>query len=128
MDKKKPVYSILIIDDDRDMCISLADVISLDADYEVTTSSLPKKAVEMVRKKKYSLVITDYKMPEMNGIEAVRAMKNLRPDMPILMLTAFLSTELVEEAQKEGVITVLSKFIWPDELLRQIGHALGRPS
>lgn len=128
MNKKKPIYRILIVDDDRDMCSSLVDVISFDPEYDVTSSSNPKRAVEMVRKNNYSLVLIDYKMPEMSGVEAVRAMKAIRPDLRVIMLTAFLSTELFEEAHKEGVITVLSKFIWPDELLRQISAALGKTS
>jgi len=80
----------------------------------------------MVRKKNYSLVIIDYKMPEMDGLSVIKTMKELRPSIPVIMLTAFLSTELVEEALKEGVLSVLSKFIWPDELLRQIGAAVGK--
>lgn len=127
MRKKKPSYSILIVDDDRDMCISLADVISLDSDYEVTASSSPKKAVEMARKKEYSLLIIDYKMPDMNGIETIKAIRNVSPGLRVIILTAFLSTELVEEARKEGVSTVLSKFIWPDELLKQISAELKKP-
>ncbi len=126
MNKKKPKYSILVVDDDRDMCLSLIDVISLDADYEAVSSSNPKKAIEMVRKKNYSLVIIDYKMPEMDGLSVIKTMQELRPSIPVIMLTAFLSTELVEEALKEGVLSVLSKFIWPDELLRQIGAAVGK--
>ena len=126
MNKKKPKYSILVVDDDRDMCLSLIDVISLDADYKAVSSSSPKKAIEMVRKKNYSLVIIDYKMPEMDGLSVIKTMQELRPSIPVIMLTAFLSTELVEEALKEGVLSVLSKFIWPDELLRQIGTAVGK--
>ncbi|HPN73085.1 MAG TPA: response regulator [Candidatus Omnitrophota bacterium] len=124
--KKQPSYSILIVDDDRDMCSSLMDVISVDSDYEVSVSSHPKKAVEMVRKNDYSLVIIDYKMPEMNGLEAVKAMRDIRPSLRVIMLTAFLSAELVDDARNVGIITVLSKFIWPDELLRQISSALSR--
>lgn len=126
MNTKKPIYDILVIDDDQDMCASLADVLSLDSDYNVITSSEPRKAIEMVRKRKYSLIVIDYKMPEIDGLETIRALKQLRPSIPIVMLTAFLSTDLVEKAQKEGVLTVLSKFIWPDEFLRQVGDALGK--
>ncbi len=124
--KKQHSYSILIVDDDRDMCSSLMDVISVDSDYEVSFSSHPKKAVEMVRKNDYSLVIIDYKMPEMNGLETVKAMRDIRPSLRVIMLTAFLSAELVDDARNAGIITVLSKFIWPDELLRQISSALSR--
>jgi two-component system, NtrC family, response regulator HydG len=118
--------NILIVDDDRDMCSSLADVMSLVDDYNVTTCTNPKKAIELVRKTDLSLVLMDYKMPDMNGIETVKEIKKIKPDLPIIILTAFLSAELVEEARREGVLTVLSKFIWPDELLRQVGKVFGK--
>lgn len=127
MNRKKPAYSVLIVDDDRDMCVSLEDVISLDTDYEVTTCSSPGKAIEILKKKEFSLLIIDYKMPDMNGVEAVNAMRKIRPGLAVIVLTAFLSTELVDEAKRSGIDTVLSKFIWPDELLRQIGAELKKP-
>ncbi|MFA6636745.1 MAG: response regulator [Candidatus Omnitrophota bacterium] len=124
--RKNLKHNILIVDDDRDMCSSLADVMSLVNDYNVTTCTSPKKAIEIVRKTDLSLVLIDYKMPDMNGIETVKEIRKIKPDLPIIMLTAFLSAELVEEARREGVLTVLSKFIWPDELLRQIGAVFGK--
>jgi DNA-binding NtrC family response regulator len=126
MAKKKPKYSILIVDDDRDMCASLADVISLDTDYETVSASNPQKAIEIVRKRTFSLLLIDYKMPIMNGLETIHKIRAVRPELPIIILTAFLSAELVEEASRENVLRVLSKFIWPDELLRQIDAAVGK--
>jgi two-component system, NtrC family, response regulator AtoC len=108
------------------MCSSLEDVMSIVDDYNVTTCTNPKKAIELTRKTDLSLVLIDYKMPDMNGIEAVKEIKKIKPDLPVIMLTAFLSSELVEEARREGVFTVLSKFIWPDELLRQVGKVFGK--
>jgi two-component system, NtrC family, nitrogen regulation response regulator NtrX len=122
--KKRPEHNILIVDDDKDMCLSLADVISLDDDCAFEFSTNPKNAIAMARAKDYSLIIIDYKMPVMNGIEVLRALKKIKAETPVIMLTAFLSTELVEEAHKEGIAIVLSKFIWPDELLRQVSTAL----
>ena len=54
----------------------------------------------------------------------LKKIKEVNPQNRVLMLTAFLSTELVEQAEKEGANKVLSKFIWPDELLKQIGELL----
>ncbi len=126
MARKTAKYNVLIVDDDEDMCLSLADVISLDRDYRTFFTSAPGKAIELVRKKNFSLVLMDYKMPGINGIEAMRAMKKIRPGLPVIILTAFISKELIAEAKKEGASEVLSKFIWPDELLNQLEKVISK--
>jgi DNA-binding NtrC family response regulator len=115
---------ILVVDDDRDMCESLADVITLDRSYKAIYTTSPKKAVQIAEKGDVSLVILDYKMAEMDGLDTLRAIKSVSPFLPVLMLTAFISNDLIEEARREGAFMVLSKYIWPDELLKHIEKAL----
>ena len=116
---------ILLVDDDKDMCESLADVLTLDSEYEVKYSISPLEALEMVKNDDFSLVIVDYKMPEMNGVELLKRIKTARPEIIVFMLTAFISNELIEQAKKEGANRVLSKFIWPEEILKNIKETLG---
>ncbi|MGB2600735.1 MAG: response regulator [Candidatus Omnitrophota bacterium] len=111
---------ILLVDDDKDMCESLADVLTLDSSYNVNYTTEPLKALEMIEKEEYSLIIIDYKMPQMNGVELLKRMKSSKPNVIIFMLTAFISNELIEQAKREGADKVLSKFIWPDEILKHI--------
>lgn len=117
-------HKILLVDDDRDMCESLSDVISLESDYKISFTIDPFKALEMVRDEDFSLIIIDYKMPEMNGIELLKRIRQEDRDCIVFMLTAFISNELIEQARKEGANKVLSKFIWPDEILKHIKEAL----
>ena len=116
--KKSP--KILLVDDDKDMCESLADVLSLDSDYIVSYTTEPAQALEMTKAEKYRLIIIDYKMPEMNGLELLKKLKEISPETTVFMLTAFISNELIAQAKKEGAEKVLSKFIWPDEILKHI--------
>ncbi len=118
MNEKK--VSILLVDDDKDMCDSLADVIKLETNFSVSTSTDPVKALDLVRNMDFSLIIIDYKMPHMNGMELLKRIKEIKPDSKIFILTAFISTEIIEQAKKEGALKVLSKFIWPDEILKHI--------
>ena len=111
---------ILLVDDDKDMCDSLADVLSLDTEYNISTSTDPIKALDMVKEKDFALIIIDYKMPNMNGLELLKRIKERNPDSKVFILTAFISSELIEQAKKEGATKVLSKFIWPDEILAHI--------
>ncbi len=116
---------ILLVDDDKDMCESLADVLSLDSNYNIYHNTNPLKALELVESENFVLVIIDYKMPEMNGIELLKRIKEIKPDSKVFMLTAFISKELVEQAQYAGANKVLSKFIWPDEILAHIRKVVG---
>ena len=107
------------------MCESLADVLSLNSDYDVSYTTSPLTALEMIKSQDFSLVIVDYKMPEMNGIELLKAIKQINASLVVFMLTAFISNELIEQARKEGISRVLSKFIWPDEIIKYIKEAIG---
>lgn len=122
---KKSEQKILLVDDDRDMCESLADVLSLDSEYNVNFTTDPIQALEMVKAEDYSLIIIDYKMPGMNGIDLLKRIKANKPASTVFMLTAFISNELIEQAKKEGANKVLSKFIWPDEILKFIKKTIG---
>jgi len=116
---------ILLVDDDKDMCESLADVLMMDSDYNVDFTTDPHKALEKILNEKFSLVIIDYKMPEMNGIELLKRIKQIAPYLTVFMLTAFISTELIDQATKEGATKVLSKFVWPDEIMKHIRSTIG---
>ncbi|MFC1480503.1 response regulator [Candidatus Omnitrophota bacterium] len=120
--KKGP--NILLVDDDKDMCESLADVLSMDSDYNVSYTIDPFKALEMIKEKDFSLIIIDYKMPNMNGLDLLKNIKKIKPDPVVFMLTAFISNELIDQAKKEGADKVLSKFIWPEEILQHIKEAI----
>ncbi len=122
---KKTKAKILLVDDDRDMCESLSDVLTLDSNYNVSYTTDPLQALEMVKKGDFDLIIIDYKMPQMNGVELLKRIKEVKADVVIFMLTAFISNELIEQAKKEGADKVLSKFIWPDEILKYVKKSVG---
>lgn len=122
---KDKELKILLVDDDRDMCESLADVLSLESNYRVSFSTSPLKALDMISETDFRLIIIDFKMPEMNGMELLKKIKQINKDSTVFILTAFISNELIEEAKKEGAERVLSKFIWPDEILKCIKNTIG---
>ncbi|MDD4956916.1 MAG: response regulator [Candidatus Omnitrophica bacterium] len=122
--KEQAQVKILLVDDDQDMCSSLSDVLSFETGYKVLYSTVPMEALEILKKEEFSLVIIDYKMPEMNGLELLNKIKSIRPGQKVFMLTAFISTELIEQAKKAGADEVLSKFIWPDEILKLVSKTI----
>ena len=116
--KKRP--KILLIDDDKDMCESLSDVLTLESNYKVEYTTDPVHALELVKKTSYTLIIVDYKMPDINGIDLLENIKKILPETIIFVLTAFISNELIAEAKEKGAEKVLSKFIWPEDILKHI--------
>ena len=121
----KQDLKILLVDDDKDMCESLADVLMFDSSYKVEFNTSPENVLKNIDKEKFDLIIVDYKMPKMDGLELMRRIKKIHPKTPIFILTAFISNELVAEATREGATKILSKFIWPDEILQNIKEVIG---
>ncbi|MDP8259184.1 MAG: response regulator, partial [Candidatus Aadella gelida] len=68
---------ILLIDDDKDMCSTLKDVLKLDTQFEVEYTISPLDALDKIKETNYDLIVVDYKMPEMNGIELLEHIKKM---------------------------------------------------
>jgi len=122
--EKNKKARILLVDDDKDMCESLSDVLTLGSNYDVVYSINPLEALEIIKKTDFSMAVIDFKMPDMNGLELLKRIKMLKPNIIVFLLTAFISNDLVEQAKKEGAARVLSKFIWPNEILKCISETL----
>ncbi len=116
--------SILIVDDDRTIR-SFISLILKEQGYEVDEAENGNKALEMIKSGPYDLVITDLKMPDMNGIDLMKSGRNLRSDMKWIIITAYGSINNAVEAMKLGASDYLSKpFSSPDELRHVVGRVL----
>ncbi|MCK5450597.1 MAG: response regulator [Candidatus Omnitrophica bacterium] len=118
------IHRILLVDDDKDMCESLRDVIMLTPGYAVDYFIDPFQAIETIKAADYDLIIIDYKMPEMNGVELLAHIRESHPEVPVIMLTAFISNDLIQQAKDAGATKVLSKVLWPSDLLEQINSSI----
>lgn len=98
----------LVVDDDRSMVKTLSDVLSLKG-WEVTTAFDGESAVQAASRQAFDVVIMDVKMPGMNGVEAFRAMKAKKPELTVVLMTAYAAHELLAQAEREGVLRVLPK-------------------
>lgn len=103
----KQAASILVIDDDS----SIRGLMSLLLRKigEVHCAANVDEGVEMFAQRSPSMVFTDYDMPGKNGIDGIRAMKAMRPQVNIVMLTGSATRELIELAKKEGAVDCLPK-------------------
>ena len=115
---------ILVVDDELDMLALLAMIISEKTDHKVTTTNNPLEVIQFMREGGYDLIITDLKMPTMDGIELIREIRNIDQHIPILVITAYGSIESAEEAITKGAYDYITKPFRKEQILIAIDRAL----
>jgi two-component system response regulator HydG len=100
--------SILVVDDDRRMTRTLADILTMSGHTVMEASSGPD-ALEKVRTMNFDCVLTDIKMPEMDGVELHRRLREIQPGLPVLLMTAYAAEELIRQGLTEGAAGVFDK-------------------
>ena len=85
--------TILLVDDEEMVVTSIKSFLTLETDYEVVAFTSPKEALEHVRKHKVDLVISDFLMPDMDGIEFLAHVKDLQPEATRVLLTGYADKE-----------------------------------
>src|SRR3990170_5186528 len=117
--ESKPA-SILIVDDDELVLSSLRGVFSLQTDYQVVEANDPVKAIELVERTPLDIVISDFLMPQMNGIDFLKQVRRLQPDAIRLVLTGYADKENAIKAINDvGLYHYLEK-PWDNEALLSI--------
>jgi two-component system, NtrC family, response regulator PilR len=114
---------ILIVDDEQGMRQLLSLVFGR-AGHQVRAAENGRRAVEMLRAASADLIISDVRMPDMGGIELLRAARELSPDVAIVMMTAFATVETAREAFKLGADDFIQKPFDVDELKLIVEKAL----
>jgi len=117
------VEKILVVDDEQ----SLRDVLSImlkRAGYAVTSAMDGEEAIELLNKEIFDLVITDLRMPKIDGMEVLKAVKSASPETVVLIITAFASADSAVEAMKQGAYDYLTKPFQVDEVQLIIRNAL----
>jgi CheY-like chemotaxis protein len=119
-------FSVLVVDDDRATCAQTAKFL-IDAGYGVDIAYDGMSALEIVTRRPYSLVVLDYQMPELNGVELYRRIRHVRPETAGIFLTAYTTLDTVYPAISAGIERVLAKPVQRDELLSLVEKMIGRP-
>ena len=116
---------ILVVDDERSMRELLAIVLRRDG-YDVILAENGRMALNVLERERVDLLISDIKMPDMSGVEVLRAAKSIDHDILGIMITAFASTDTAVEALRMGAYDYLSKPFDVDELKIIVRNALER--
>jgi CheY-like chemotaxis protein len=120
--------TILIVDDEF-FIVNALSVKFRNSNYAVATARNGREALESIRETKPDLVITDYQMPYLNGMELVEAIRSdeSTSDIPIIMLTARGQSLLEEGNLSFGVNAFMSKPFSPKEMVRKAASLIGEP-
>jgi len=114
---------ILIVDDQELIRDSLAATLAREG-YEVVAAGDGPVAVSRLEGQRFDLMITDMKMPRMTGIELLAESRRLRPDMPVVMMTAFATVQTAVDAMKLGAYDYIQKPFDGDEIKQLVDRTL----
>ena len=103
-----PVARVLVVDDERSMRELLSIVLRRDG-YDVLLASDGKAAVDTLKRERVDVLITDIRMPEMNGVDVLREAKRIDPDIISIIMTAFASTDTAVDALRLGATDYVHK-------------------
>jgi two-component system response regulator HydG len=117
------VIRILVVDDEPSNRVTLERIFEREG-HAVVHAASGREAMEVVRGGGVDLVITDLKMPGMSGIELLKAVRTVDPDVEVLVTTAYGTVETAVEAMKEGAYDFVSKPLKRIELVRTVEKAL----
>jgi DNA-binding NtrC family response regulator len=115
---------ILAVDDEPDMLTLIKMIVEGYSDHQVTTTNNPMEVAELLYKERFDLIITDLKMPGMDGMELLELVKKNENDSLVIMLTAFGSMASAEEAVAKGAFDYISKPFRKEQLLLAIDKAM----
>jgi two-component system response regulator PilR (NtrC family) len=118
-----PAPRVLVVDDERSMRELLAIVLRREG-YEVVAAENGRSAIAVLGKDPVDLLISDIKMPDVSGVDVLKAAKQIDRDLPAIMITAFASTETAVEAMRLGACDYLSKPFDVDELKIKVREKL----
>ncbi len=113
---ENPKAKILCVDDEPVILDSFRKILVLDG-YCVDTVETGQEALGLIQLRHYDFVFTDLKMPQMDGVEVTKAVKYLRPDIDVVIITGFATVETAVECMKYGAMDYVQKPFTEDELL-----------
>jgi len=113
---------VLLVDDEIDFLEVMSQRMKARG-LEITTAESAEQAISFIKKKSFDAVVMDFQMPGMNGMEALKIIKNNNPEMQVILLTAYATIEKTVEVIKAGAMDLLEKPADIDALIDKIKKA-----
>ncbi len=120
--KDKP---ILIVDDEKNIRLTLSQALEV-LEVETDTAANGEEALTKLKEEEFGLILLDLKMPGMDGMEVLRQVSKIRPDIRIIILTAYGTVESAVEAMKLGAADFIQKPFAAEEIRELVSRVLNR--
>jgi DNA-binding NtrC family response regulator len=120
MEKKKA----LVIDDEQIVLDSVSQLLT-DENYEVDVSLSGREGLDWAIERKYDVVLTDIRMPDIGGMKVLRDVKRVHPSLPVIIITGYASVRSAVQAMQLGAAQYIEKPFEPEELLEAVARAVG---
>jgi len=120
---KNRLEKILIVDDEPGMCRLLESVLGGEG-YQVVSFQKPQEALQALERTSFDLVVTDIRMPRVNGMQILEAVRSQSPDIPVVLITAFGTLESAVQAMKQGASDFVAKPFKNEQIKLAVNNAL----
>ncbi len=114
---------ILVVDDNPAMAETLADILHAKG-YQIHTAFSGEEALRILERERIDIMLTDVRMPDMNGVELYRRSRDAQPSMRTFLMTAYSADDVIQQGLNEGIKTVLTKPLDMNLLLTLIDAAV----
>jgi two-component system response regulator HydG len=114
---------ILIVDDEKDLCLVLNRFLSKHG-FQVIEANKGKKALELLSEGAPDLILCDFKLDDMDGTSVLKAIKEVNPSIPVIIITGYSNIKTAVEVMRLGAFDYVTKPLIPDEILMTIRRAL----
>ena len=114
---------VLIVDDDQDIRLLLDRFLSKNK-FTPQTAADGETAIQLLKEQAFDLVLCDFKLPDINGLELIQKIKILRAEAAIIVITGYSDVKVAVQAIKLGAYDYVTKPLYPDEILLTIQQAI----
>jgi len=114
---------VLVIDDEEIVRISCRRALTPEG-YEVSQAKNGIEGLQMLEKERYDLVLTDLKMPDMDGIEVLRIIRKKWPEVQVIIITGYQTVDTAVKSIKLGAFDYIEKPFTPDALVSAVTNAM----
>jgi DNA-binding NtrC family response regulator len=115
---------LLVVDDEPNMLRLLKTILMDKTGYEVVTTNNPLEVSKLLQDENFDLVVTDLKMPLVDGIDLIDIIKKIDASLPVIIITAYGTIETAEEAIQKGAYDFITKPFRKETILITIKRAL----
>ncbi len=120
-----PDKRMLVIDDEAVVLSSCRRIFAASG-FEVVTTESPRQGLELASSSKFDVILCDWRMPELDGLDVVELLDKRVPEAAVVMITGFPSVDRATEVMKRGAMDYVAKPFTPEEIAAVVGKALRR--